>query len=103
MKSKPKQNFTEGSLFFKILLFSLPIMATNILQMLYNSADNIVVGRFSGDPEALAAIGCTGAIINIVINSLIGTSSGAGVVCSQMLGAGRREGVSRATHTAMTV
>ena len=103
MKSKAKQNFTEGGLFFKILLFSLPIMATNILQMLYSSADNIVVGQFSGDPEALAAIGCTGALVNIIINSLIGTSSGAGVVCAQMLGAGRRDGVSRTAHTAMTV
>lgn len=103
MSTKAKQNFTEGGLFFKILLFSLPIMATNLLQMLYNSADNIVVGQFSGDPEALAAIGCTGALVNIILNALIGTSSGAGVVCAQFLGAGRRDGVSRTTHTAMTV
>ena len=102
-KAGARKSFTEGGLFFKILLFTLPIMATNILQMLYNSADNIVVGRFSGDPEALAAIGCTGAIVNIITNSLIGTSAGAGVVCAQFYGAGRRDAFERAVHTAMTI
>ena len=103
MKAKTKQSFTEGGLFFKILFFALPVMATSVLQILYNSADNIVVGQFSGDPEALAAIGCTGAIVNIITNLLIGTSSGAGVVSAQFLGAGRRDRVSRTVHTAMTV
>ena len=103
MKPKAKQNFTEGGLFFKILFFSLPIMATSVLQMLYSSADNIVVGRFSGDDLALAAVGCTAAYTNLIINLLIGVSSGAAVVCAQHFGAGRHGALSRAVHTAMTV
>lgn len=101
MATKIKQNFTEGGLFFKILFFALPIMATSVLQLLYNAADNIVVGQFSGDPEALAAVGCTGAISNIMINLVIGVSSGAGVIIAQLYGAKRHESVSRAAHTAM--
>ena len=103
MKAKTKQSFTEGGLFFKILFFALPVMATSVLQILYNSADNIIVGQFSGDPEALAAIGCTGALVNIITNLLIGTSSGAGVVSAQFLGAGKRDRVASTVHTAMTV
>ena len=101
MAAKIKQNFTEGGLFFKILLFALPILATSVLQILYNAADNIVVGQFSGDPEALAAVGCTGAVSNIMINLVIGVSSGAGVIVAQLYGAKRHEAVSRASHTAM--
>ncbi len=50
-----KRNFTEGPLFFRILLFALPIMATGILQVFYNMADSMVVGKFSGEQHALAA------------------------------------------------
>ncbi|MBR2929626.1 MAG: MATE family efflux transporter [Clostridia bacterium] len=96
-----KKSFTEGSLFFKMIFFALPILATSVLQILYNSADNIVVGQFSGDPEALAAVGCTGALTNLFINLLIGVSSGAGVIVAQHYGAGRHRDVSRVTHTAM--
>lgn len=103
MSNTQRRSFTEGGLFFKILLFALPIMATSILQMLYAAADNIVVGRFSGDEVALAAVGCTSAYTNLIINLLIGVSSGAAVVCAQHFGAGRREALSRAVHTAMTV
>ena len=69
--------------FFKILMFALPIMATSVLQILYNSADNIVVGQFSGDPEALGAVGCTSSLTNVVINLLIGVASGSGVIVAQ--------------------
>ena len=103
MNARAKQSFTEGGLFLKILFFALPVMATSVLQLLYTSADNIVVGQYSGDPEALAAIGCTAALVNIITNLLIGTSSGAGVVSAQFLGAGRRDRVSSTVHTAMTV
>ena len=103
MSNTQRRSFTEGRLFFKLLVFALPIMATSILQMLYAAADNIVVGRFSGDEVALAAVGCTSAYTNLIINLLIGVSSGAAVVCAQHFGAGRREALSRAVHTAMTV
>ena len=55
-----KRDLTSGPLFFKITLFALPIMLTGFLQIAYNMADNIIVGRFSHDPNALAAVGCTG-------------------------------------------
>lgn len=103
MADSSRRNFTEGGLFFKILVFALPILATSVLQMLYSAADNIVVGRFSGDELALAAVGCTAAYTNLIINLLIGVSSGAAVVCAQHYGAGRHGALSRAVHTAMTV
>ena len=99
---KPKRTFTEGPLFFKILLFSLPIMATGILQILYNMADNIVVGKFSGDDLALAAVGCTASLTTLIVNLLSGIAAGTGVVVSQAYGARDNDRVERAVHTAMT-
>ncbi len=99
---KPKHNFTQGPLFFRITLFSLPIMATGILQILYNMADNIVVGKYSGDDAALAAVGCTAALTNLIVNLLFGVASGTGVVIAQAWGAKDNERVSRAVHTAMS-
>ncbi len=98
---RTKKDFTEGPLFFKIFLFSLPIMLTGVLQILYNMADNIVVGKFSGDDNALAAVGCTAALTNLIVNLLLGIASGAGVVISQTYGAKDGRRVSRASHTAM--
>ena len=100
--SSRKQNFTEGPLFVKILLFALPIMCTSILQILYSMADNVIVGSLSGDPLALAAVGSTGALINLVVNLLIGISAGTGVVIAQAYGAADNELLSRATHTSVT-
>ena len=57
----------SGPLFGKILIFALPIMSMNILQLLFNAADMVVVGRFSGS-EALAAVGATGSLINLIVN-----------------------------------
>jgi len=64
-------------------------------------ADNIVVGKFSGDELALAAVGCTASLTHLVTNLLIGISAGAGVVVAQLFGGGDEENVSRATHTAL--
>lgn len=99
LKSKP--NFTEGPLFFKITAFAIPIMLTGLLQIAYSMADNIVVGKFSGDPTALAAVGSTGSLTNLIINLLFGIGAGAGVVVSQFYGAGESERVSKSVHTAM--
>ena len=80
---KAQQNtLLEGPLFKKILLFVLPLMLTNLLQMLYNAADMIVVGM-SPVEGALGAIGTTGAMINLVINVFIGFSVGANVVVAR--------------------
>ena len=96
-----KRDFTEGSLFFRILLFTVPITAGGLLQMLYNTADNIVVGRYSGDELALAAVGCTTALSSLIINFLIGFASGSSILIAQRFGAKDEDGVRRATHTIM--
>lgn len=98
-----KRDFTEGPLFFKITLFALPIMLTGFLQVAYSMADNIVVGQFSSDPNALAALGSTGPLNTILINLLLGLSAGTGVVVSQFFGAKDDESVSRSAHTAMLI
>ena len=97
-----KKSFTEGPLFLKILLFALPIMLTGVLQILYNMADNIVVGQWSGDENALGAVGSTSSLNNLVITMITGTAAGTGVVIAQCIGARRDRDVSRAVHTAMT-
>lgn len=99
--TKKKLNFTEGPMFFRIFTFALPIMLTGVLQILYNMADNIVVGQFSGDPHALGAVGSTSSLNNLIISLIIGTSAGTGVVVAQSIGARRDRDVSRAVHTAL--
>lgn len=99
---KTKRNFVEGPIFYRIFLFAIPLMLTGILQVCYTMADNIVVGRFSGDPNALAAIGCTAALSTLIVNLLFGVAGGVGVVVAQGYGAGRENEVSRAVHTALT-
>lgn len=100
--TKIKRDFTEGPLFFRITLFALPIMATGILQVLYNMADSIIVGKFSGDPNALAAVGSTGPVNTLLVNLFLGIAIGAGIVVAQNFGAKRYDEVSKAAHTAMT-
>ncbi|MBQ3864996.1 MAG: MATE family efflux transporter [Clostridia bacterium] len=95
-----QDDMCSGPLFKKILLFSLPIMAMNLLQLLFNAADMIVVGQFSGK-EALAAVGATGALINLIINTFMGLSVGTSVVVAQDYGAQDWNGVSRSVHTSI--
>ena len=101
LKAKTKQSFTEGPIFWKITLFALPILLTGILQVFYNMADNIIVGQFSGDPDALGAVGSVGSLSTLIINLLLGISSGTAVVVSQEYGAKRYDQLSRAVHTAL--
>ena len=100
---KPKRDFTEGPLFFRIILFSLPIMASGILQILYNMADNIVVGKFSGDEVALAAVGSTASLTNLIVNFLLGITAGTSIVVAQAFGAKDNRRVERAVHTSMAL
>lgn len=92
----------SGPLFSKILVFALPIMAMNILQLLFNAADMMVIGQFSGK-EALAAVGATGALINLLINLFMGLSVGTSVIVAQDYGAGHPADVSRSVHTSVAV
>lgn len=92
----------SGPLFGKILIFALPIMSMNILQLLFNAADMVVVGRFSGS-EALAAVGATGSLINLIVNFFMGLSVGTSVVVAQDYGADRPDAVSRSVHTSIII
>lgn len=92
----------NGPMFGKILLFALPIMAMNILQLLFNAADMIVVGRFSGK-GALAAVGATGSLVNLIITLFMGLSVGTSVVVAQNWGADKPAEVSKSVHTSVAI
>ena len=92
---KTKSYITEGPIFFKLLLFALPIMATGVLQLLYNMADTIVVGQFSGDPNAIGAVGATATLNGLIVNFMVGLAGGATVVVAQFFGARKERMVSR--------
>jgi putative MATE family efflux protein len=97
-----EMDMCSGPLFSKILIFALPIMAMNILQLLFNAADMVVVGRFSGS-EALGAVGATGSLINLIVTLFMGLSVGTSVIVAQDYGAGQQEAVSRSVHTSIAI
>ena len=90
----------NGPLLGKILLFSLPLMLSGILQLLFNAADMIVVGRWVGS-DALAAVGSTGSLVNLIVNVFIGLSVGANVLVARYYGAGQNRELSETVHTAI--
>ncbi len=92
----------EGALLPNVLLYALPLIASSLLQLLYNAADLIVVARFAGG-TALAAVGATGSLVNLIINVFVGISVGAGVAIARAFGAGNRRDIHEAVHTAMGV
>ena len=100
MKKSYEMDMCSGPLLSKILVFSIPLMLSGILQLLFNAADIIVVGRFTGS-EALAAVGSTSALINLIINLFIGISVGANVVVARFYGARDVDGVHEAVHTSI--
>ena len=85
-----------------VIIYTFPIILTSILQLLFNAADLIVVGWFSGS-DSVAAVGATGALTNLLVNLFIGLSVGAGVAVAQSLGAGDKKGTYEAVHTAIPV
>lgn len=104
-KAKEKKyeiDMCNGPLFGKILLFTLPLMLSGILQLLFNAADVVVVGRFAGN-EALAAVGSTGALTNLLVNLFIGLSVGANVLVARYYGAKADEEVSQTVHTSILI
>lgn len=92
----------NGTIMDKLISFSLPLMLSSILQLMFNAVDIIVVGRFSGS-QALAAVGSTTALINIFTNLFIGISLGANVLAARYYAAGRDKEMSEAVHTAITL
>ncbi|MGN0334955.1 MAG: MATE family efflux transporter, partial [Lachnospiraceae bacterium] len=92
----------EGPLLWKIIVFTVPLICSGILQLLFNAADMIVVGRFAGK-EALAAVGSTSALNNLLINLFMGLSIGANVLISRYYGAGREEDMHQTVQTSVAV
>ena len=104
IKTKGTKDFTQGAIFFPMLFFTLPIMATGILQILYNTADRVVVGQFAENgASGLGAIGSTGSLTTLIAALAIGLAMGAGVVVAQRFGAHDDRGLSRAVHTVFGV
>ena len=93
---------TTGPFLKKILIFAIPLMITGVLQLVYNAADIMVVGRFAGS-ESLAAVGSTSSLINLILNLFIGLSTGAGVVTARNIGAEETERTHKSVHTSMTL
>ena len=86
MKKSYEMDMCSGPVLGKILIYSFPLMLSGILQLLFNAADVIVVGRYAGS-QSLAAVGSTGALINLLINVFIGLSVGVNVLVAQYYGA----------------
>ncbi len=99
-KNKYEIDMCSGALLPKILLFTLPLMLSGILQLLFNAADIVVVGRFAGN-EALAAVGSCGSLINLIVNVFIGLSVGANVMVARFYGAGQKKELEEMIHTAI--
>ena len=100
--SKYEIDMCNGTIMDKLISFSLPLMLSSILQLMFNAVDIIVVGRFSSS-QALAAVGSTTALINIFTNLFIGISLGANVLAARYFAAGRDKEMSEAVHTAITL
>ena len=105
-KSKSQQDLTTGPLFSRIILFTLPLIATALLQHLFNTADTMVVGRWGGDtPEArnaaLAAVGSCGSLTALIVGLFMGLSVGAGVCVAHDIGAKHYRSVQKTVHTSV--
>ncbi|MEY8312381.1 MATE family efflux transporter [Oscillospiraceae bacterium 42-9] len=95
-------NMTEGPLLGKLIQFSIPLALSGILQLLFNAADIVVVGRFAGS-HALAAVGSTGALNMLIVNLFMGLSIGVNVLCARFYGAGQNRDLKETVHTAVLI
>ena len=102
MRSLKQTDILTGSIPKQLLLFFLPIWFGTLFQQLYNTADTLIVGNFVGT-NALAAVGATGAFVNLLVGLFVGLCSGAGVVIAQSWGAHDPEAVDRQVHTALVL
>lgn len=100
MKKKYDIDMCTGSVYTKMLLFAMPLMCSSILQLLFNAADIVVVGRFAGD-NALAAVGSNTALINLFTNLFVGLSVGTNVLTAQFYGAKKEKELRETVHTSI--
>ena len=98
--TETKGLMTQGIIWKKILLFSLPLLLGNVFQQLYNTVDSVIVGNYIGG-DALAAVGTSGPIINLLVGLFRGIATGAGVVIARYFGAQDSEAVHDAVHTTL--
>jgi len=102
-RKKKEINILEGKLLGNMIRYAVPIMLTNILQLLYNSADMYVIGNFCDDPNAQGAIGCTGALISLILGLFIGLGAGVCVTLSHSIGSKDDDKISKTIHTSVTL
>lgn len=99
-KRSYEMNMTEGSIMDKLIAFAVPLMLTGCLQLLFNAVDIIIVGRFTGS-DALAAVGSTTALINVMVNLFIGVSIGTNVLAARYYAAGLKDDLHGTVHTSV--
>lgn len=97
---KANEGMLRGPLLKNIITYTIPIILTSVIQLLFNAADLVIVGRYCGS-VSVAAVGATGAITNLIVNLFIGLSVGAGVGVAHALGGGDDDIAHRTVHTAM--
>ena len=98
--SKYEMNMCEGPLAGKIILYAVPLMLSSLLQLLFNAVDTVVVGQYCGE-DALAAVGSTGSLVNLLMNVFVGLSVGTNVLVARYYGAGKEKDVRETVHTAV--
>ena len=100
VQKKNELDMTRGSLLKQMIIFSVPLIITNVFQLLYSAVDMIVVGRFAG-AQALSAVGSTGVLVNLVVMCFMGLSMGSGVVISRAFGARDRQTIQNTVHSSI--
>ena len=100
--NKHQIDMTEGPVLNKMLLFAFPLMGSSILQLLFNAADIIVIGRFAGD-NSLAAVGATSSLINLLVNLFVGLAIGANVLTARYCGSRKDKDISETVHTSISL
>ena len=93
-------NFTQGKLLPLLIRFAIPVMLSGMLQLIFHTADIVVVGRFAGE-DSLAAVGSTGSMINLLVGIFMGLSIGTNVLISKNYGSGDEKGMHRSVHTSI--
>ena len=102
MKRSHEIDMTDGPIFSKIIVFALPLMLTSVLQLLFNAADVVVVGKFAGS-LALAAVGSTGSLVNLLVNVFIGISTGVNVLAARFYGSKNEREMSGCVHCSIAL
>ena len=99
---RKSMDMANGPLLKNILIFSIPLIFSNILQMFFNSADTIIVGKFAGD-KALAAVGSTGSIVFLITSLFNGLATGTNVVVARYIGTGNKDKIKDSVHTSIAL